>query len=79
MIITTGRYDRTTGQVTVVFEEGELRHERQVNACLKEDGTHDRKATMQRVEEVALGVAVKMGLGVIAAPVGEAGDLALVD
>ena len=35
---------------------------------LKNDGSYDRAATKERVAEVALGVAQKIGLGVITVP-----------
>jgi hypothetical protein len=51
--------------VTVTFTSGEITHERRVNAVLKDNGTYDKAATKERVEDVARGVAHKIGLGVI--------------
>lgn len=68
MNVKVGRFDKATRTVPVTFTSGDIVHERRVNACLKPDGSHDSKATKLRVAEVARGVAVKIGLGVIAAP-----------
>jgi hypothetical protein len=65
MEIAIGRFDRRTGQVPVTFSHAGVSHVRQVNACLKPDGSNDRKATAARIEEVALGVERKIELGVI--------------
>lgn len=65
MKITIGKLDASTGTVRVRFEQGELRHERAVNAVIGEDGKHDRKATVQRVDQVAEGVAHKFALGLL--------------
>jgi len=54
--------------VPVTFTSGDIKHERRVNAVLKNDGSYDRAATKERVAEVALGVAQKIGLGVITVP-----------
>ena len=59
-----GKFDRATGQVPVTFTHQGVTHERFVNACLTADGKHDRKATAARVDEVALGVAAKIEVGV---------------
>jgi hypothetical protein len=61
-------YDESTRTVAVTFTNGEIVHKRRVNAVLAEHGGYDEAATAVRVEEVARGVAVKIGLGVIAAP-----------
>ena len=63
-----GAYNSATRSVPVTLTSGDIVHKRDVNAVLKEDGTYDRVATKVRVEEVARGVAHKIGLGVIAAP-----------
>jgi len=63
----TGKYDPATRTVPVTFTEGEIEHKRAVNACHDADGAYDAAATRVRVAEVARGVAVKIGLGVIAA------------
>jgi hypothetical protein len=48
-----------------------IRHTREVNAVLDEGGACDKAATRARVEQVALGVAHKIALGVIAEPAPE--------
>ena len=48
-----------------------IRHTREVHAVLDEGGAYDKAATRARVEQVALGVAYKIALGVIAEPVPE--------
>jgi hypothetical protein len=63
MDITIGRFDKKTGTVPVtVIHEG-VTHTRTVNAVLDPAGRHDRAATVQRVDEVARGVAHKIALG----------------
>ncbi len=69
MKTTIGKYDSATRSVPVVFDPDGIAHTRSVNACHLEDGSYDRKGTVARVAEVALGVAVKANLGVISAPV----------
>lgn len=68
MNVKVGRFDKASRTVRVTFTSGDIVHERRVNACLKPDGSHDSKATKARIAEVASGVAVKIGLGVIGAP-----------
>lgn len=63
-----GKFNKSTRTVPVTFISGDIRHERTVNAVLKDDGSYDRAATKARVEEVARGVAHKIGLGVIVNP-----------
>jgi len=63
-----GAFDAETRSVPVTFTSGEIKHERRVNAVLKNDGSYDRAATKERVSEVALGVAQKIELGVITNP-----------
>ena len=63
-----GAFDAETRSVPVTFTSGDIKHERRVNAVLKDDGSYDRAATKERVAEVALGVAQKIGLGVITVP-----------
>ena len=63
-----GAFDAETRSVPVTFTSGDIKHERRVNAVLKGDGSYDRAATKERVAEVALGVAHKIGLGVITVP-----------
>ncbi|GLV28492.1 hypothetical protein TomTYG75_10140 [Sphingobium sp. TomTYG75] len=63
-----GAFDAATRTVPVAFTSGDIVHKRAVNAVLKEDGSYDRAATKARVAEVALGVAHKIGLGVITMP-----------
>jgi len=60
-----GAFDSTTKTVPVTFTSGEIVHDRKVNAVLNEDGSYDKAGTKTRVEEVARGVAHKIGLGVI--------------
>lgn len=68
MKTTIGPYNSVSKSVPVTFTEGEVRHERPVNAVLKEDGSYDKVATKVRVAEVALGVAVKISVGAIGTP-----------
>jgi len=68
MTIKIGTYDSTSRTVPVTFTAGDLVHKRAVNAVLKENGSYDRAATKERVDEVALGVAHKIALGVITNP-----------
>lgn len=63
-----GAFDSATRTVPVTFTSGEIVHKRSVNAVLKDDGSYDKAATKARVEEVALGVAHKIELGVITNP-----------
>jgi hypothetical protein len=69
--IKIGAYDATTRSVPVTFTSGEIKHLRSVNAVLKDDGGYDKAATKARVDEVARGVAHKIGLGVLTMPVVE--------
>ncbi len=69
--IKIGAYDATTRSVPVTFTSGEIKHMRSVNAVLKGDGAYDKAATKARVDEVARGVAHKIGLGVLTMPVVE--------
>ncbi|MGU3314238.1 hypothetical protein ACLBWH_01705 [Sphingomonas sp. M6A6_1c] len=68
MKTTIGKHDPETRQVPVVFDPDGVAHRRAVNACYTEDGSYDRKATVARVAQVALGVAAKINLGVIQPP-----------
>jgi hypothetical protein len=68
---TIGAYDTQKRTVPVTFTSGAIRHTREVNAVLDEGGAYDKAATRARVEQVALGVAHKIALGVIAEPVPE--------
>jgi hypothetical protein len=68
MKIKIGKYDSAARVVPVSFTEGELIHERSVNACHADDGSYDAAATKDRVADVARGVAVKMGLGLLENP-----------
>lgn len=63
-----GAFDAGSRSVPVTFTSGDIKHERHVNAVLKDDGTYDKAATKARVAEVALGVVHKIGLGVITVP-----------
>lgn len=60
-----GAFNSENRTVPVTFTSGDISHERTVNAVLKDDGSYDRTGTKARVEEVARGVAHKIGLGVI--------------
>lgn len=60
-----GAFNKDSRTVPVTFTSGDIVHSRDVNAVLKEDGSYDRAATKARVEEVARGVAHKIGVGVI--------------
>lgn len=71
MTIKIGAFDKDARTVPVTFIAGDVRHERNVNAVLKDDGTYDKAATKARVDDVARGVAHKIGLGVIAVPLPE--------
>ena len=57
---------RATSTVTVAFNHNGVSYARSVNACIREDGSHDIDATRDRVAEVALGVERKIEIGVIA-------------
>lgn len=61
-----GKFDSATRTVPVTFTQGDVVHERTVNACLGAGGGYDQAATRERVADVARGVAVKIDLGVIA-------------
>ena len=65
MKTTIGAFDSKTNQVPVTFTEGKIKHQRDVNACLKEDGSYDIEATKLRVAEVGNGVTAKIAAGVI--------------
>lgn len=69
MNIAIGDLDDKTRTVSVTFEDAGVTHTRPVNACYGEDGKYDADATKARVDEVALGVANKIALGVIKNPV----------
>ena len=64
-----GAYNAAKRTVPVKFTRGDVVHERSVNAVLTDDGKYDAKATKTRVAEVARGVAAKIDLGVIVAPI----------
>lgn len=66
MKITIGEHDPATRTVAATFTSGDVVHERNVNACYDASGEYDADATAERVDEVGRGVAVKIGLGVIA-------------
>lgn len=68
IITTISGYDAAARTVDVKFASGEIVHRRSVNAVLTADGEYDAEATAARVEEVGLGVAVKIELGVISTP-----------
>lgn len=64
-----GAYDGASRTVEVTFTSGDITHDRRVNAVLNEDGSYDKAGTKARVEEVAAGVAHKIAVGAITAPV----------
>lgn len=66
MNITIGEHDAASRTVTATFASGDVVHQRSVNACYDKSGGYDPTATAARVDEVGRGVAVKIGLGVIA-------------
>ena len=68
MDIRIGKFDADSRTVPVTFTSGDVKHERTVNAVLKDDGSYDKAATKTRVEEVGQGVAHKIALGVITNP-----------
>lgn len=68
MQIRIGKFDPDTRTVSVTFTSGGVKHDRAVNAVLKGDGSYDKAGTKARVDEVAQGVAHKIGLGVITNP-----------
>lgn len=63
-----GAFDSATRTVPVAFTSGAIVHKRSVNAVLKGDASYDKAGTKARVEDVALGVAHKIELGVITNP-----------
>lgn len=67
-----GAYNPESRTVPVKFTSGDIVHERRVNAVLTVEGKYDAKATKARVAEVARGVAAKIDLGVIVAPIEDA-------
>ena len=62
--------DETTVEVTFTSDSPSLTHVRSVNAVFT-DGSYDSDATEARVVEVGLGVANKIAVGAITAPVEE--------
>ncbi len=68
MKIMIGAYDPAARTVAVRFEHDDVTHDRPVNACLDKAGAYDAAATAARVDQVALGVATKIELGVITTP-----------
>ena len=62
--------DETTVEVTFTSDSPSLTHVREVNAVFT-SGSYDADATAVRVAEVALGVANKIAVGAIVAPVEE--------
>ena len=65
---TMGKYDPETRTVAATYAVGDVTHSRPVNAVLKPDGSFDKAATRQRVEDVGRGVAHKVAAGLFAAP-----------
>lgn len=76
MEIAISRLNTSSRKVRATFTQGGLTHTREVNACIREDGTHDVDATRARIAEVAAGVAEKFALGLLStveAPTGSDG------
>lgn len=69
--IKIGAFDANTRSVPVTFTSGDIKHMRSVNAVLTDNGAYDKAAMKARVDEVARGVAHKIGLGVLTVPVVE--------
>lgn len=67
MKMTISPLDRASATVSVTFVHAGVTFTRPVNACLAADGSHDRKATVIRCEEVARGVQAKIEAGHIRA------------
>lgn len=65
MKTTIGKFDPETGTVPVTLKHEGITHSRRVNACLDDAGAYDAKATAARVDEVAIGVAAKITLGLL--------------
>jgi len=63
-----GKFDPDNRSVLVTFTNGEIVHTRNVNAVLKANGSYDKAATKDRVDDVARGVAHKIALGLIINP-----------
>lgn len=61
-----GKFDPDTGAVPVTFRADGFLHRRQVVAVLDQAGRYDARATRQRVEAVAQGVAAKRAAGALA-------------
>jgi hypothetical protein len=74
MNLQIGTLDSATRTVPVTFTLGEIVHKRSVNAVIRNNGTHDRAATIERVNDVARGVAEKIRVGAITVPVAPASD-----
>lgn len=66
MKFTIGQHQPPARTVQVQFVHAGVVFERPVNACFDEAGQFDAWATEARVEDVALGVAYKIEMGVIA-------------
>lgn len=66
-----GAFNPSKRTVPVTFTTGDIVHKRDVNAVIGANGKYDAKATKVRVAEVARGVAAKIDLGVIVAPIEE--------
>ena len=52
-------------RVRFTDSETNITHERFINVCFDENDAYDATATSERIEEVALGVAEKIKLGLI--------------
>lgn len=65
MKLNIGSFNPKTKTVPVTFTHGAIIHMRPVNAVIRDNGTHDRAATIERVNDVARGVAEKIRLGAI--------------
>lgn len=68
MDINIGAFNEVTRMVPVTFTKDAVVYHRDVRACLDALGKYDKAATAKRVDEVSLGVGLKISLGVITMP-----------
>lgn len=71
MQIKIGACNPATETVEVTFTYNGVTHKRAVNAVINSDGSYNDELTVERVNEVSLGVKEKIDLGVITNPSGE--------
>ncbi|MCW2405266.1 hypothetical protein M2336_001895 [Sphingobium sp. B1D7B] len=65
MKISIGAFNADTNEVPVTLTIDGAKYQRNVRAVLKDDGSYDRAATKNRVEEVARGYPAKIAAGVV--------------